>query len=91
MQPRREIKGSGVERIYDAADQPRNHLQDIACADASQKLLQRFRGHWTKIALKVLLIARWLHHDDDGDRNASGNKAVLDGGRARFIRREATN
>jgi hypothetical protein len=56
MQPGREIKGSGVERIYDATDHPRNHLQDIVCADASQELLQGFRGHWPKIALIVLLI-----------------------------------
>jgi hypothetical protein len=56
MQPGREIKGGGVERIYDATDQPRNHLQDVVCADASQKLLQGFRGHWPKIALRVLLI-----------------------------------
>ena len=59
MQPRREIKRSGVERIHDATDQPRNHLQDIVRADASQKLLQGFRGHWTKIALEILVIARW--------------------------------
>ena len=56
MRPRREIDGSAVDRIRDATDQPRAHLQAVERADVSHELVLGFRGHWPKNVSSVMLI-----------------------------------
>lgn len=48
MDPRREIDGSGVERIRDANDQPRACLQAVERDDVNHEFVCGFRGHWPK-------------------------------------------
>ena len=46
----------------------------------------------TRRSLRMLVVAGSLlssNHGDDSERNASGNQAVLDGGRAGLIRDDA--
>lgn len=57
MDPRREIDGSGVERIRDATDQPRAYLQVVERDDVSHELVCGFRGHWPKMFRAVRSMA----------------------------------
>ena len=46
---------------------------------------------FTLVNVVFSLLPRPLHDRDDRDRNAGGDQAVLDGGRARLVLDEALN